>query len=298
MNSSKPWLELRHFLGRLHSYHLAVETMLRARRFWDRLWDDVRVTAIPSATTIPHPLRKNRPNTDEIIGRITSVEELLETYRSRAAVLQELGLDEKILAECNSSSQTHMVHAELLVLDYVLGYLRDTDDAQFYNGWQYIGSSKPTCRLCNYYFMAHPSGVQVRESHNNLYPHWRVPDVFDNDTMKKTENHLQAILVKTRADAIRSLMSQTSQGRKYDSNSFSELPPPLGSLRTETPSLRNETPSLRTETPSINDLNTRFPALKIINEEGDRSAARGREDQEEEDITPVFRGRGSALSRR
>lgn len=283
MNSSKPWLELRHFLGRLHSYHLAVETMLRARRFWDRLWDDIKVTVIPSATAIPHPLYQKGPNADNILGRLTSDKGLLETYRSRAAVLQEFGLDERILAECNSSSQTHRVHAEVLVLDYVLGYLRDTEDAQFYNGWRYIGSSKPTCRLCNYYFMTHSSGIQVRESHNNLYPHWRAPDVFDDNAMKKTESHLQAVLEKTRADAIRSLMSQTSQGRRYDSNSFSDMPPLA---------------SLRTETPSISDLTSRFPALRIISEEDDRSAAGEREEEEEEDITPVFQGRGSALSRR
>lgn len=288
IDSSMPWLELRHFLGRLHSYHLAVKTMIRARQFWDRLRDDIKVTVIPSATTIPHPLHKKRPIASEIIGRMTSAEELLETYRSRAAKLQEeLNLDEKILSECNSSSQTHMVHAELLVLDYVLGYLRDVEDAQFYkfyNGWRYIGSSKPTCRLCSYYFMAHPSGVQVRESHNNLYTHWRVPDVFDENTMTQTESHLQAVIVRTRADAIRSLMSQTSQGRKYDSNSFSDLPPPFASLRTETP--------------SISDFSSRFSGLKIITEEDGRSAAKEGEDQEEEEIKAVFRGRRSALSRR
>lgn len=282
MDSSMPWLELRHFVGRLHSYHLAVETMLRARRLWDRLWHDIKVTVIPSAAVIPHPLHKKRPNAHEIIGRMTSVEELNEKYRLQAAKLQERGLDENILAECNSSSQTHTVHAEVLVLDFVLGYLRNPDTG-FWNSWRYIGSSKPTCRLCNYYFMAHPSGVQVRESHNNLYPHWRAPDVFDENTMKATENILNAVILKTRADALRSLESQTSLGRKYDSNSFSDMPP-LGSLRTETP--------------SISDLVFKVSTLGIITEEGSRNAAREREDQEEEDITPIFRGRRSVLSRR
>ncbi|KAL7920381.1 hypothetical protein ACQKWADRAFT_298857 [Trichoderma austrokoningii] len=284
MDSSEPWLELRHFLGRLHSYHLAVETMLRARRLWGRLWDDIKVTAIPSATTIPHPLYNMTPNANKIIGRLTSAEDLMETYRNRAAMLQERGLDEKILEECSSSSQTHMVHAEVLVLDHVLSYLQDTEDAQFYNGWRYIGTSKPICRLCNYYFMTHPSGIQVRESHTNLYPHWRVPDIFDDSKMAQVEAHLRAIIEKTRADAVRSLMSQTSQGRRYDSNSFSELPPPFASLTTETP--------------SISDLNSRFPALNIITEEDDQSAAREEEEEEEEVIIPAFWGRKSVVSRR
>lgn len=284
MDSSVPWLELRHFLGRLHSYLLAVKTMLRARLFWDRLCHETKVTVIPSATAIPHPLNKKRPNASEIIGRMTSHEGLLKTYRSRAEELQKLKLDEIILAECNSSSQTHVVHAEILVLDYVLGYLRDTEDAQFYNGWRYIGTCKPVCRLCNYYFVAHPSRVHVRESSNNLYPHWRVPDVFGENTMTETEKYLQAVIVKTREDAIRSLMSQTWQGRKYDSNSFSDMPHPLASLRTETP--------------SISDLNSRFTGLKVITEENGQRAAGEREDEEEEKIDAVFRGRRSVLSRR
>lgn len=284
IDSSIPWLELRHFLGRLHSYLLAVKTMLRARLFWDRLCHDTKVTVIPSATTIPHPLKNKRPTAYEIIGRMTSDDGLLATYRSQAEKLQELKLDEIILAECNSASQTHMVHAEILVLDYVLGYLRDTEDVQFYNGWRYIGTCKPVCRLCHYYFMAHPSTVHVRETSNNLYPHWRIPDVFGEKAMTETEKYLQAVIVKTRADAIQSLKSQTLQGRRYDSNSFSEMPPPFASVRTETP--------------SISDLNSRFSGLKVIPEENGRSAVGERGDEEEEKIDAVFRGRRSVLSRR
>lgn len=293
VDSSKPWLELRHFLGRLHSYLLAVKTMLRARLLWDRLCHDTKVTVIPSAPAIPHPLLKKKPTASEIIGRMTSDDGLLKAYRNRAAELQEptaelqepkRKLDDIILAECSSASQTHVVHAEILVLDYVLGYLRDTEDAQFYSGWRYIGTCKPVCRLCHYYFMAHPSRVHVRESSNNLYPHWRVPDVFGEKQMIETEKYLQAVIVKTRADAIRSLMSQTWQGRNHDSNSFSDMPTPLASVRAETP--------------SISDLTSRFSVLKTITEESGRSAVGEREDEEEEKIDPVFRGRRSVLSRR
>ncbi|KAL6890443.1 hypothetical protein GGI43DRAFT_387647 [Trichoderma evansii] len=284
INSSKRWLDLRHFLGRLHSYDLAVKTMLRARKLLGRLFNEVTVTVIPSATAIPHPLNKKRPNAHEILGRMTSAEEIMTRTRDQAEGLQP-GLDEKILGECSSASQTHVVHAEILVLDYVQDYLWKTEDAKFWNNWRYIGSCKPTCRLCNYYFMAHPSGIQVRESHNNLYPHWRAPDVFDEAAMNKTESLLQAVIVKTRADAIRSLETQILQGRYHDSNSFSEMPPRSGSVRTETP--------------SISEITSRFSSvLGRITEEDGPSAAREREDQEEEDITPLFRGRGSAQSRR
>ncbi|KAL7783624.1 hypothetical protein V8C37DRAFT_396943 [Trichoderma ceciliae] len=282
INSSKPWLELRHFVGRLHSYHLAVETVIRASRLCDRLCHDIKVTVIPSARIIPHPLSKKRPNAYEILGRITSSDRLIAIYRSRADELQQFGLDEKILKECNDSSQTHIVHAEVLVLDYVLNYLYGSSDTGFWNNWRYIGSSKPTCRLCNYYFAAHPSGVQARESHNNLYPHWRAPDVFDINAMNTTEGLLNAVIKRTREDAIRSLESQISQGRAHDSNSFSDLPSHLGSLKTEATSI-------------ISELVSGMAALGIpptIREEEGRNTVGEGEDQEEEGII-VFRGRRS-----
>ncbi|RFU79689.1 hypothetical protein TARUN_2557 [Trichoderma arundinaceum] len=270
------WKELRHFVGRLHSYYLSVDTLIRASRRWDRLCHDFNVTAIPSAVVMPHPLSNKRPTAYDILGRMTSSDEMMAKYRSQAAELQQNGLDEKILMECNNSSQTHMVHAEVLVLDYVLNYLRESDDAKFWSNWRYIGSSKPTCRLCNYYFTAHSSGVQVRESHNNLYPHWRAPDVFDNNTMNMMESLLNAVIKKTRTDAIRSLESQTSQGRVHDSNSFSA--------------------SLRTETASISELVSGIADLGIPDtipedkEEDGRTTFRETRDQEEEDVI-VFRGR-------
>jgi hypothetical protein len=229
------------------------------------------VTVIPSALVIPHPLNKKRPNAHEIVGRMSSSDEIIARYRSQVARLQQFGLDEKILMECNDTNPTHTLHAEVLVLDYVLSYLRDSSDTRFWNNWRYIGSSKPTCRLCNYYFMAHPSGVHARESHNNLYPHWRAPDVFDDNTMNTTESFLDTVIRKTREDAIRLLESQMSQGRVHDSNSYSDLPPHLRSLKTETA--------------SISEITSRFAAVEIpptITEEDGRNAVEEGEDQEEE----------------
>ncbi|TFA99610.1 hypothetical protein CCMA1212_008520 [Trichoderma ghanense] len=277
MDSKKHWIDLRHSVGRLHSYYLAVETILRASRLWKRLCHDFKVTVIPSAPLHPHPLCRKRPVAHEILGRMTSDEEKIARYRFLASELQEHGLDEKLLSECNDLSQTHTVHAEVLVLDYVLKYLQEADDAKFWNNWRYIGSSKPTCRLCNYYFTAHTSGVHVRESHNNLYPHWRAPDVFDEAAMKATEKLLDAVIKRTRADAVRSLESQTAQGRRFDSNSFSYQP------------------TQRTAT-SVSELVTKFMDLRTIEEEDGRSTAGGVHDQEEE-IEIVFRGRRSLAAR-
>ena len=271
IDSNKKWMELRHFVGRLQSYYLAVETIFRASRLWKRLFHDFKVTAIPSAPIHPHPLCRKRPVANEILGRMSSDEDRIARCRSLAAELQQFGLDEKLLTECNDLSQTHTVHSEVLILDYVLRYMQAAEDANFWNNWRYIGSSKPTCRLCNYYFTAHPSGVHVRESHNNLYPHWRAPDVFDEGAMKATEKLLDAVIKRTRADAMRSLESQIVQGRRFDSNSFSYQPP----HKTAT---------------SVSELVSTFTSLGLIEEEDVRSTAAELHDQEEE-VEVVFRGR-------
>ncbi|KAK1238456.1 hypothetical protein MKX07_006602 [Trichoderma sp. CBMAI-0711] len=218
---------------------------------------------------------------------MSSDEGKIATYRSLAAELQPLGLDLNILNECNDLSQTHMVHAEILVLDYVLKYMQENDDAKFWNNWRYIGSSKPTCRLCNYYFTAHTSGVQVRESHNNLYPHWRAPDVFDEAAMKATEKLLDAVIKRTRADAVRSLESQRLQGRRFDSNSFSYQP----WQKTAT-----SVSELISNRPSVSDLISNFSNLRTIDEEDGRSTAGQVHDDDEEDKI-VFKGRRSLAAR-
>lgn len=204
-----------------------------------------------------------------------------------AEQLQDLDLDGTILKECNSGVHTHMVHAEVLVLDYVLNHLRDNVDVGFWHSWRYVGSSKPTCRLCNYYFEEHPEKVQARESHGNLYPHWRAPDVFDNKAMDETERLLNAMNKKIRADATRSLESQVLQGRKHDSNSFSAQP------------------WRRDQKTDPSDLTSRMGSLSIASvsipntiEEEDKLSTSGEpDDQEGEDGVIVFRGRKTRPSR-
>lgn len=48
------------------------------------------------------------------------------------------------------------------------------------NNWKFIGTRKPTCGLCNYYFSEHPDNMVVRTSHSTLNPGWRLPDAFEN----------------------------------------------------------------------------------------------------------------------
>ncbi|KAH7228480.1 uncharacterized protein BKA55DRAFT_471180, partial [Fusarium redolens] len=114
-----------------------------------------------------------------------------------------------------------LVHAEVLIHHY-LNKNGITMPNRFWRQWQYISASKPTCRLCHYYFSSHSqSQIQVRPSHLNLYPNWRLPEISDEDDAEAREAHrklLKNIAEKVRNDAKRTLQQRTTKRKQHDSN--------------------------------------------------------------------------------
>jgi OTT_1508-like deaminase len=103
--------------------------------------------------------------------------------------------------------------------------------SRFFNGYKYIGCSKPTCRLCEHYFSVHASGVEVRPPHRNLYPNWRVPDVYEDQGPQAIENReslMANILKLVRKETFRVLLEKLPEGKRHDSNTDQTYP--LGSI--------------------------------------------------------------------
>ncbi|KOS19897.1 hypothetical protein ESCO_005779 [Escovopsis weberi] len=162
----QPWIEFKHYFGRLKSYRLAIDTIIHVGRRSPILFQDVRVTVIPSAKPGESVFKgsKTKTNADGIIGRMlspgpTMSQAQIQTWKDRVAELQKFGLDKSITRQIQGQDSL-IVHAEILVLDFVLGYMSRGGTVGFWKGWKYIGSSKPTCRLCHYYMAAHPSRVK------------------------------------------------------------------------------------------------------------------------------------------
>jgi len=153
---------------------------------------------------------------EEIIGRMTSDSEIMQSYRSQAVELQKFGLDEAIEKEAMHEGFRPIVHAEILLLDSLV---RDggTHPSEFFNGYKYIGCSKPSCRLCDYYFSIHSSGVQIRPTHQNMYLSWRMPDLFEDQGLKAKRERgqlMDKILLLIRKDAFRLLREKSPQKKK------------------------------------------------------------------------------------
>jgi hypothetical protein len=235
--AGSPWSEVRHALGRLLSYFIAIKVLISARKYWPRLFVDFDVNAIPSSEPLAEPpvIRRNAKG---IISRMTSNKSTLELYQSHARSLQPHGLDERIRQRASPARFRPIVHAEINLLASVLHSqaesLRDGDDPlRFFNEpefGRYIASSKPTCLLCRLYLAAHPAGVQCRASHGNLYYNWRAPDVLagqdgggdggDGDEDGPARQRiviLEGMIKEVRKEAGRAIKERSYTRRKHDS---------------------------------------------------------------------------------
>jgi len=177
-----------------------------------------------------------------IIGRMTSNAELQRKFKDFVQDMSWFNLDKRIEEEYSKGFRP-IVHAEILLLNWLDLTTADgvhgpgrIDHSRFWNDWAYIGSSKPTCKLCAYYFQAHRSGVGYRPSHGNLYMPWRGPDVSRSTVqqhhgpgevhldkfVKARQDILNRVLELVREEAFDVISKKArSTYKRYDSNTFS-----------------------------------------------------------------------------
>lgn len=225
MSNSTPWCELRHYLGRLHSFRQAAETIISASARWPALFQDFHVTPIPSSEPLKRPLRDPIITAARII-RNMSQNGGHQTCIAQAEEMQKFNLDEIIQHHVRSKAFRPIVHSEVLLHNYLLARGL-SHPSHYWNGWKYIGSSKPTCRLCFYYFSEHPDQMHVRQTHHNLYRNWQLPNAVahpEGPVEIQRPQLLARLTLRMRDDARRTLNERCSPGRRHDSNTYSTWP--------------------------------------------------------------------------
>lgn len=222
-----PWSEVHHALGRLLSYFIAVKVFISARKLWPQIFVNYEVQGIPSTEPSLDPPEIRR-NAKGIIDRMGRNRTTMEAYQRHAQDLQNLGLDNNIKQRVHHSKFRPIVHAEINLLDSIMrdeaqAYDDGEDPLRFFNEAEfgrYIGSSKPTCILCHWYFAAHTSGVQCRPGHGNLYYNWRTPDVLWNDGAEADQARndiIESMIKSIREETSRAIKKRTYFRRKHDS---------------------------------------------------------------------------------
>ncbi|KAH0525867.1 hypothetical protein TsFJ059_009275 [Trichoderma semiorbis] len=216
--SMECWADLFHTIRRILAYLHSVRFFLLAKEKWPNLFENFTVSFISSSRPAPKPFRNKSLYADGIVGRMTRKEKEIAIFRDFVRNLQLYNLDDRIKQEYSRSTFRPIVHAEVLLLNWISNK-GEIVPSRFFNDWMYIGSSKPTCKLCDYYFEEHRSNVKHRASHGNLYPSWRVPDVFRSQNpewIEKRQIMVDRILQRVRKDAFDVVRRKAIPGIKAD----------------------------------------------------------------------------------
>ncbi|KAK8015066.1 hypothetical protein PG990_008362 [Apiospora arundinis] len=219
--SQECWSDLQHTMSRIRAYSQSIVYFLDAQRKWPSLFEEFKVSFIPSSAPASPVTRPKSATAEGIVGRMTNEPIEMEIFKNYVRTLQDFNLDERIQANYRKQP---IVHSEVLLLDW-LSKTGAVDPRRFFNDWMYIGASKPTCRLCHYYFESYNTVVERRPSHNNIYNNWRVPDPLSSqgiEAIKARDDMMGRVLERIRRDAFALVMQRVpSSVKKNDSNTFS-----------------------------------------------------------------------------
>ncbi|KAK5661878.1 hypothetical protein OQA88_9986 [Cercophora sp. LCS_1] len=260
------WDEVYHALGRLLSYFISVTVLAKARRYWPNLFNDFKVDPIPSSRPSSDP-PSVRKSAEKIIPTLASRDTaIVDAYSSNAEQLQLWGLDKSIKEITRHSHFKTIVHAEVLVDDSIRRDRRQSQGEPLHffmedEFGEYIGASKPTCRLCALYFDSQTDGFKVRPSHNNLYHKWRPADLTARDPQavrKERDEILERMIPKLRDGVFRAIRQKSAPWKRFDSNNTATSPAfPTGTdITTQMGSMRissGDAETVRGSSPEVED---------------------------------------------
>jgi hypothetical protein len=144
-------------------------------------------------------------------------------FASDIAELQIFELDDIIQKQVHNRRIKSMVHAEVHLHNHLIQKGK-TSSADFWNCSMFIATSKPTCRLCQYYFDSPTNNFQVQTSHLNIYPKFRLPDIYDDQDAEAKEHYeevLQDIIDQMQHDTLQMLKQKVPKGKTNDSRTDS-----------------------------------------------------------------------------
>jgi len=208
----------------LHAYRDAANSIADAATRWPDLFKYFKVHHVPSSCPKSLPTGKRSYTSHDIVGRMSNDASEIGVLREKAASFRHCSLDEAIEQEARKA-RSLIVHCEVLLEDWI-AHSPEAKRLRFFGGdqgWKYIGASKPTCRLCKYYFEAKRSDIALRPSHENLYTNWRFPDSHGSKNTpqrRQWQSTLNSFIQMIRGDTIRMLNERTAHWKKHDSNTY------------------------------------------------------------------------------
>ncbi|KAK7409368.1 hypothetical protein QQX98_008430 [Neonectria punicea] len=220
---SRSWCELRHYLGRLQSYRRASEIISDAPMEWPGLFQNFTVDYLPSPGLGRVSLPRSLTSPAEVVRAAFSDLDPSE-YDAYIADLQRYRPDEPVREQLSSFSFRSRIHCEVY-LHSDLVQQNKTQPVDFWDNSMFIGTSKPTCCLCHYYFQdQNNSDFQLQAPHMNLYMKWQLPNVYEDDgveAVNRREEVAERIIEQMKKDTLQILKHQFPRWKTNDSRTDS-----------------------------------------------------------------------------
>ena len=202
-NHTSVWSSVRHYIGRLGSWHRAAKLLLRAGSQLPQCFQHVQVKSIENTPITPAPSPDGMTNIHDALRRMIPADQDHVLEELRDCIKQNPffeSVDENFIERYRVLEPK--VHAEMMVLEHF-----HQNDLDFVDNCRYIGCSKPSCYCCNLYMVHHPAPLLPRPSHGNIWIKWAPPTSIYNTTVatrKYTRDRLDDMIKPIR----RALLSQ------------------------------------------------------------------------------------------
>lgn len=202
----KVWRIMRHYIGRLGSYHAASATVVNSVYDFAGSLRNATVKWIePSATLhratgfrlaydIPQLIAKVCPQLSHFAGR-------------REEVTLRLAGAESLMRKYRNEKQTPVVHAEA-----AMAYHFHIKHLSFVRDVRYIGCSKPSCYCCDLYCANLPLDLIRRPCSGNAWIRWDLPR-RKGDHPREAREHWR--IVHNMLDAIYQDIDKDIDGKRY-----------------------------------------------------------------------------------
>ncbi|SPO01785.1 uncharacterized protein DNG_04458 [Cephalotrichum gorgonifer] len=217
------WTEMCHISDRLKAYKGAIDSMFIARDNWPELFETFEVRFIPSSSRMGNVLAGGAKTAAQLVRVCTSDKNILPELEASVATLQNMHDIDDIINQTWTGGIKPVIHSEVQLHSWLESTGR-THPERFFGRYKFIGSSKPTCKLCSFYFDEHGTDVKVLPSHRNIYLQWRMPDVLDYgspDDLEERKNVRKDLLHKIKkrvvADIVRTIKEKRADSQNHDS---------------------------------------------------------------------------------
>lgn len=168
-----PFLQVRHYIGRLAYRIRAYEQLVEDSAMLDYVFLQHEVKAVPLIKAAPMPPPDSHTNLEGILNRM-----LRKDDAQRKDIEDGLFFWDRCSGIFSRFTQQYsrcrpVVHAEVQALEYFY-----TNGLKYAGNDRYVACSKPSCFCCLLYFKHHPSRVVIpAESHQKVWPNWGLPKI-------------------------------------------------------------------------------------------------------------------------